>query len=141
MSRRSNRDSAKREKRSRRAPLRRLLVRLVVNGAALWVAAELVPNMEFDGRVLDLMLVAAVFGLVNALIRPVAKLLTLPLRIATLGLFTLVVNAAMLVITAAISDSLDFDGGLVEEFVAALVASVAVSIVSFVLSRLLPDGP
>ena len=60
---------------------------------------------------IDLAVVAVVFGLVNALIRPVIRLLTLPLTLVTLGLFTLVVNGLMLLITAAFTDSLSFEGG------------------------------
>ena len=118
----------------------RFLIRLVVNAASLWIAVELVPSVVFDGKFVDLVFVAVVFGLVNAVIRPVAKLLTLPLNIATLGLFTLVVNGAMLLIVAFLTDALGFDGGFVTQVGASIVAAFVVSVVSTVLSAFLPDG-
>ena len=72
-----------------------LLAGLVINAAALWIAVEIVPSAEFDGSFGDLLIVALLFGLVNVLVRPIARLLTLPLSIMTLGLFTLVLNGAI----------------------------------------------
>ena len=118
----------------------RFLFRLMINAASLWIAVELVPSAVFDGRFIDLLIVALVFGFVNAVIRPLAKLLTLPLNIATLGLFTLVVNGAMLLIVAQVTDSLGFDGGFVTQFGASILAALVVSVVSTVLSAVLPDG-
>lgn len=118
----------------------KFLLRLAINAAAVWVAAETVPGLEFEGGFLDLLVVAVVFGLVNALIRPVAKLLTLPLRILTLGLFTLVVNGLMFLIVAGVTESLDVDGRFVSQLGSAILASVVISIVSTILSFVLPDG-
>lgn len=120
-----------------------LLVGLVVNAAALWIAVEIVPNAVFDGRFVDLLLVAFIFGVVNTFVRPIARILTLPLAVITLGLFTLVVNGAMLLLTAAVSDTLDFDGGFFERLWAAILAALIVSIVSVVVGvvvgKILPD--
>lgn len=87
---------------------------------------------------LALLAVAVVFGLVNGLIRPIVRLLTLPLFILTLGLFTFVVNALMLLLTSWLSERLDLPFR-VHGFGAALLGAVIVSVVSFLLNVLLPD--
>ncbi|MEX1258122.1 MAG: phage holin family protein, partial [Gemmatimonadota bacterium] len=86
--------------------MQNLVIRLFVNAVALWVAAQLVSGIQLTGDFWPIILVAAVFGLVNALIKPVALLLSLPFLIITLGLFTIVINALMLMLTAAIVDAL-----------------------------------
>jgi putative membrane protein len=126
-------------RRRRKERTMKILWRLVLNAAALWIAAELISGVDFDGGWLDLLILAVVFGLVNAFVRPVARLLTFPITIATLGLFTFVINAFMLMLTAAISDSLAITGGLGEQFVTALLAAVVISVVSVLLSWVLPD--
>jgi len=108
------------------------LVRLLVNAAALWVATRLVPGVTYSGEVLPFLGVALVFGIVNAFIRPVAKLLTLPLIILTLGIFALVVNGLMLWLTSSLSESLGL-GFRVSGFWAAFFGSLVVSIVSTLL--------
>ena len=118
----------------------RLVWRLIINAAAIWVAAGLISNFHFDGGWVDLAIVAAIFGLVNAFIRPIAKLLTFPINMLTLGLFTFVINAFMLMITAAIADSLSLGDDFGQQFVTALLAAIVISIVSTVLSWVLPDG-
>ena len=88
-----------------------------------------------------LLVVAIVFGLVNALIRPIIKLLSLPLTVATLGLFALVINTAMLLLTAWLAgDYLVIQGGLFERLLYAFLASILISIISTVLNWFLPDG-
>ena len=82
------------------------LVRLLVNAAALWVATRLVPGVTFDGGWMPFLGVACVFGIVNAFIRPVAKILTFPLILLTLGIFALVVNGLMLWLTSSLSAAL-----------------------------------
>jgi putative membrane protein len=115
----------------------RLLLHWVLNAAALWVAAWLVPGLEFTGTLVQLLLVAAVFGLVNSLIRPILTVLTCPLIVVTLGLFTLVINALMLMLTGALSDAWGL-GFQVSGFWAAFVGGLVVGIASVVLSLLLP---
>lgn len=117
----------------------RLLIRLVVNSAALYAAAWALQGIHFQGSFWSLLGVALVFGVVNALIRPVALLLSFPALIVTLGLFTLVVNAVMLWLTSSLSATLGL-GFTVDGFWPALVGAVIVSIVSAVLSFVLPDG-
>jgi putative membrane protein len=114
--------------------MQNLILRIFVNAVALWVAAQLVGGVALSDAFWPVVLVAAVFGLVNGLIRPVVLLLSLPLLILTLGLFTLVVNALMLLLTAALLDALTVDG-----FWAAVLGSLVISIVSFLFSVLLPD--
>lgn len=121
----------------------RILVRILVNAAALAAAAALVDGIALgqgttEERVLSLLAVAVVFGLVNAIIRPIVRLLTLPLFILTLGLFTFVVNALMLLLTSWLSRQLDlvFE---VDGFVPALLGALVVTVVSFLANVLLPD--
>ena len=114
------------------------LVRLLVNAAALWVATRLVPGVTYSGEVLPFLGVAIVFGIVNSFIRPVAKLLTLPLIILTLGIFALVVNGLMLWLTSSLSESLGL-GFHVSGFWAALFGSLVVSIVSTLLWTFVRD--
>lgn len=114
------------------------LVRLLVNAAALWVATRLVPGVTYSGDVLPFLGVAIVFGIVNSFIRPVAKLLTLPLIILTLGIFALVVNGLMLWLTSSLSESLGL-GFHVSGFWAALFGSLVVSIVSTLLWMFVRD--
>ena len=94
---------------------------------------------DFSGGFFNLVIVAIIFGLVNAFIRPVVKLLTLPINLVTLGLFTLVINTLMLMLTVWLSDSLSLIGGLFQNFIVAFVAAIIISIISTVLSWLLPD--
>jgi len=115
----------------------RFLIRLVFNAVALW-AATFVPGIWSDGGLVSFLLVALVFGFVNALIRPLLALLSCPLIILTLGLFTLILNALMLQLTAWIGSSLGL-GFHVRGFVAAFLGSIVVSVVSTLLSWLLPD--
>jgi putative membrane protein len=116
----------------------RFITRLLINAAALWVAIRLVPGVSFEGEWPLLFGVALVFGVLNAVIRPVLFVLTLPALILTLGLFTFVLNALMLWLTSATSDlfGLRFH---VDGFVAAFLGALVITIVSFALSVLV--GP
>ncbi len=112
-----------------------IVIRLFVNAVALWVAARLVGGIELREEFWPVLLVAAVFGVVNALIKPFVLLLSLPFLILTLGLFTIVVNALMLMLTGALVGAFSVDG-----FWPALWGSLLISIVSFLFSMVLPDG-
>lgn len=83
-----------------------LLLRVVVNGIALILAVQFVPNVRAPSDILKLVLLAIIFGLVNAYLRPIVKALSLPLTLVTFGLVGLVINAAMVIVAAAISDNL-----------------------------------
>ena len=115
------------------------VARLLVNAAALWVATRIVPGVAYSGDVLPFLGVALVFGVVNAVVGPAAKLLTLPLIIVTLGLFLLVVNGLLLWLTSVLSTTLGL-GFHVSGFWAAFVGALVVSVVSTVLSLLIRDG-
>ena len=115
------------------------LIRLLVNAAALWVATQVVSGVTFDGGLLPMLGVALVFGVVNALLRPVAKILTFPIIIVTLGIFALVINGLMLWLTSSLSAALGL-GFHVSGFWAAFWGAIVVSLVSLVLSMLIRDG-
>jgi len=110
-----------------------LFWRLLINVAALWAATELVEGISFDGDWRLLFAVALVFGLINVSVRPILKLLTLPLLIITLGLFTFVLNALMLWLTAAVSDAFRL-GFHVAGFGPAFLGALVVTVVNFLLS-------
>ena len=121
----------------------RLIVRLLAGAVALAVAAGLIDKISVgpgttEERVITLLAVAIIFGLVNAFVRPIVRLLTLPLFIITLGLFTFIVNALMLLLTAWIGDQFDL-AFEVDGFVAALLGALVISVVSFLINVLLPD--
>jgi putative membrane protein len=114
------------------------LIRLLVNAAALWVATQLVPGVTYDGGPLPMLGVALVFGVLNASLRPVAKILTFPLIILTLGIFALVINGLMLWLTSSLSSALGL-GFHVSGFWAAFWGGLVVSIVSTILSMLVAE--
>lgn len=117
----------------------RLVLRVLFNAAAIWLASVLISGFTFSGNWINLIIVAIIFGLVNAFVRPIVKLLTLPLNILTLGLFTLVINTLMLMLTAWLSGSLSLEGGLFASTFTACIAAILISVISTVLSWLLPD--
>jgi len=105
--------------------LQSLVIRIAVNALALWVAAEIIGGITLEEGFVKILLVAVIFGVVNAVVKPIAKLLTLPAIILTIGLFTLVINAVMLLITDWLTDALTVDG-----FGTALLGAIVISIVS-----------
>ena len=111
----------------------KFFVRLLINAIALWLATRLIDGISFDGEMIFLLLVALIFGVVNAIVKPVLIFLTFPFLIVTLGLFLLVLNGAMVWLTGAISDAADL-GFHVSGFRAAFLGGLVVSVVSFVLS-------
>lgn len=112
-----------------------LLIRLAANAAGVYLAVQVVSGLDYDGTWQGLLVIAIVLGLVNALVRPIAKLLSLPVVILTLGLFILVVNALMLQITIWLTgDRLSTDG-FVSTFLGALVISIVSWLMTAVLDR------
>jgi putative membrane protein len=117
------------------------LIRLVINAVALGVAALILPGIRFGGEtdmalLINILIVALIFGLVNAFIKPILALLTCPFYIITLGLFTFVVNALMLMLTAwLVGPRFVVDG-----FWTALLGSIIISIVSTVISATLKEN-
>ena len=116
----------------------RFLIRLLINAVALAAAERLIDGITYTGDWLWLIVVALIFGLVNATIGPLLKLLTCPLIVLTLGLFTLVINGLMLQLTAWLAKFFDISF-VVSDFWAAFLGALVISIVSFVLSLLLGD--
>jgi putative membrane protein len=117
----------------------KLLLRIVINAFAIWLAASLISGFNFEGNIISLVIVSIIFGLVNAVIRPIVKFFTLPITLVTLGLFTLVINTAMLLIVVWLSGSLSLEGGIFANLWTAFLASIIISIVSTILSWFLPD--
>ena len=119
----------------------RFLIWVVVNALALAAAAGLLAGITLTGategdRIVTLVLVALVFGVVNAVVRPVVKLLSLPFIILTLGLLIFVINALMLLLTSWLSQQLGL-GFHVDGFVTAVLGAVIVAVATWVLEHLL----
>lgn len=123
--------------------MKNFAVKTLANAAALAVAVWVLDKITLTGsnagaRALTLVIVALIFGLVNFLVKPVLKVLTFPLFLLTLGLFTLVINALMLLLTSWVSGKLDVHFH-VEGFWTAVLGGLIVSIVSWALHVVLPD--
>lgn len=122
----------------------KLILRLIVNAVALWAAAQVVPGIGFGGdgqqqQLTTVLIVALIFGVVNALIKPIVALATCPFYVLTLGLFTFIVNALMLMLTAWVANrfALPF---VVDGFGAAFLGSIVITIVSWLLSLFVGDN-
>lgn len=109
------------------------LVQVAINAVALWVAVELVPGLLFLDEWWKLLIMAAIFSLLNTFLRPVLRILTLPITIATLGLFLLVINAVMLLITGAVASDLGI-AFEVDGFESAVLGAIVISLVGLALS-------
>ncbi len=114
--------------------MRNLIVRIVINALALWAAASFVDGIQLTDDLGGVVVVALVFGIVNAILKPILKLISFPFLIATLGLFALVVNAALLMVTARLTDGLTVSG-----WGPAIVGSIVVSLVTMLLGGLKDD--
>lgn len=118
--------------------------RVLVNAIAIWLAQELLSGITVvddgttAGRVFVLVGIGLIFGLVNAVVKPIVKFFAFPLYVLTLGLFTLVVNALMLLLTAWITQQLSW-GLKVDTFGTAVIGALIISVVSFILSRVGSD--
>src|SRR5690606_12679758 len=114
--------------------VKNFVIRLFVNALALSAAAYLVSGIVLEGGFGPVLLVALVFGLVNAIIKPILMLLALPLLLVTLGLFTLIINAGLLLLSTRLTDAVMCSG-----FGAAFWGSLVVSVVSMLLNAVLTD--
>ncbi|MEM7340547.1 MAG: phage holin family protein [Actinomycetota bacterium] len=112
----------------------RIILRVLVNAVALWGAARLIDGIDLTEEIVPVLIVAAIFGVVNAILRPVLFLLSLPAIILTLGLFTFVVNGVLLLITDWLTGYLSVDG-----LWNAILGAIVISLVSWVLGIFLPD--
>ena len=121
----------------------KFLVWLVVNAAALGVATWLFDGITLTGdsdgdRIVTLLVVGAIFGVVTSVVRPIVNILSLPLIILTLGLFLLVTNALMLLLTSKLADTFGLEFH-VEGFWTAVFGALVISLASMVVESLLPD--
>lgn len=132
------------------------IVRVVINGLALWIASWLLPGMDITttaasqavadggvtqgadalGIILAYLFIGLIFGLVNALVRPLVRILSLPITILTLGLFTIIINAAMLYLTAWLSSYTPIHLTIDSFFWTAVLASIIISVISLVAGLL-----
>lgn len=123
----------------------KFIVRVLINALALWVAAWVLPGIELGseaaveasgndtvGGILSYLFVGLVFGVVNALVRPIVSLLSLPLTILTLGLFTIVINAAMLMLTSWLTSFTPINFAVDDFFWTAILGAIIISLVSLV---------
>ncbi|HUP51576.1 MAG TPA: phage holin family protein [Longimicrobiales bacterium] len=115
--------------------MQNFLIRLFVNALALAAAAWLLDGIQMSGGFLDVLLVALVFGLLNAVLKPILLFFSIPLLVVTLGLFALVVNALLLMITARLLDDFAVSG-----FWTAVLGSIVISLVTMILGSVLKDG-
>ncbi len=125
--------------------MRSIMTKVVINAFAIWIATLVIPGVTVDGgslghRALSLLIVGALFGIINTFIKPIVKLFTLPLYLLTLGLISFVVNALMLKIVEWLSDKIgiSFDAG--PFFWSTLGAAVVITFVSMILNVAIPDG-
>ncbi len=116
----------------------KFFLRWAINAIALYVAVQIVAGINYEGGWTGLLWLALIIGLLNALVRPVLKLLTFPLIILTLGLFTVVINTIVLMMTSSIGQMFNL-GLTVDGFWSALLGSIVISIVSVVLSLFVRD--
>lgn len=119
-----------------------LLLRLVINAAAIYATVLFVPGIGFGGEGVDvgaLLIVALIFGVVNAVIKPIVAFFTCPFYVLTLGLFTFIVNALMLLLTERIAGAVGAGDFRVESFMSALIGGIVISIVSTLLSVFISD--
>lgn len=114
--------------------MRNFVIRLLVNSLALWAAATVVSGITLSGGYGQILIVALIFGLLNAVLKPILVIFSIPFLIVTLGLFALVVNGAMLLITARLTEHLAVSG-----LGAAILGSLVISLVTMLLGKTLED--
>ena len=116
----------------------KFIIRWAINAAGLYAAVWVVPGIEYLGDWTGILWLALIIGLLNALVRPLLKFLTCPLIILTLGLFTIIINTVMLLLTRTIGQNLGI-GLSVDGFWSALLGSLVMSVVSIVMSLIFRD--
>ncbi|QNE16164.1 phage holin family protein [Pseudarthrobacter sp. NBSH8] len=139
--------------------MRSFIVRVLINGLALWIASWILPGLDIStsattaavantgvtqgtetvGIILAYLFIGLIFGVVNAFVRPLVSLLSLPITILTLGLFTIVINAAMLYLTSWLSSYTPVDFTIDSFFWTAVLAAIIITLISLVASRV-PGG-
>lgn len=118
----------------------KFILRIVANTFSIWVAALVLDGVTLAGTFIQILLLGVVFGLVNALIKPFLKLISTPLIVLTLGLFTLIINTLLLILTEWLMSLISEPPVLqIDGFLAALLASAIISLISWLLSLLIGD--
>ena len=121
------------------------VIRVLINAVAIWFTGLIVPGLTIEGassmgeKVLIILGIALVFGIVNAILKPIIHVVAFPLYLLTLGLLTLVVNAALLELTAWITQHFTWHLKI-DNFGTAIIAALVISVISFVLSVLIPGS-
>jgi putative membrane protein len=129
-----------RQEQTGHSPITQAAIGILITAAALWLTTAVVPGIRIESSVPSFLIVAAVFGLVNVFVRPIVKLLSLPATILTLGLFTFVVNALMLMLTAwLVGNAMSIEGEGLTKLWWAIVGSVVISIATMVIGWIMPD--
>ena len=121
----------------------RTILRLLATAGALAVATGLLSGITLNapttsGKILALLIVALIFGVLNAIVKPIFKLVTLPIVLLSLGLFLLVINACIMLLTSWVASNVGL-GWHVDGFWTAVFGAIIVSVVSFVLNAFVPD--
>lgn len=122
------------------------LIKVIVNGVAVWIASLLFDGIVFEDqhstttKVLTVLAVGLVFGILNAIVKPILFVLTLPAMLLTLGLFTFILNAFMLWLTGVVSGWVGLAFDVTEFWWDAIWGALIITIVSMILNAVLPDG-
>lgn len=116
----------------------KFIIRWAINALALYAAVQIVPGIKYIGEWTGILWLALIFGLLNALVRPLLKFLTCPLILLTLGFFTILINTGMLMLTSTVGQSFGISF-TVDGFWPALLGSLVISFVSVVMTLILRD--
>ena len=116
----------------------KFILRWMINALGLYLAVYLVPGVIYEGEWTGFLWLALIFGLLNALLRPILKFFALPLIVLTLGLFTIIINTGLLMLTSFIGQNFGI-GFMVSDFWQALLGSLVISLVSIVMGWILRD--
>ena len=115
--------------------LRRYILQWLITSLAIFAAFSLVPGITFSGNGYEIGIIAMIYSVINLLIRPILSLITCPMIILTLGMFTVIINGVLLLVTADLAKyfGIDFQ---IETFFTALIGAVVISLTTFVLNLL-----
>jgi putative membrane protein len=122
-----------------------IIIRLVITAVSLWIATLLISGIQLTsdswlGRIGTLLAVAVIFGLVNAILRPIIKVIGCGLYVLTLGLIAIVVNGLLFMLTSWIADQFDLPFHVDNFWPSAVLGALLVGLVSWLLNMLVPDG-
>ncbi|MET3427702.1 putative membrane protein [Actinoplanes tereljensis] len=122
-----------------------ILIRLVITAVSLWISTFVISGIELNTdsvpkKVVTLLVVAAIFGIVNAVLRPIVKVIGCGLYVLTLGLIAVVVNGLLFLLTSWIAGELDLPFHVDNFWPSAVLGALLVGVVSWVLNMLVPDG-